>query len=170
MGEFDLQTPFLGPGARAEDFQNEAGAVENLGFPRPLKVALLNRTERIVDDHELGLFRLDMAAQFLDLAGTEKCRRARTGHADKTAMSNFKIDRAGEAHGFLKAFLGGKPRLAVARFPDDRHEHERARPAAPPVNQARTAGLSCPPFLVPGPEFAVYGQISWTLLRPFRHP
>ena len=43
MGELDLQAPFPRPRARAEDLENQSGAVEHLGVPRGLQIALLHR-------------------------------------------------------------------------------------------------------------------------------
>mgnify|MGYP003693685189 CR=1 FL=1 len=43
MSKLDLQAPFPRARARAEDLENESGAVENLGAPRRLQIALLHR-------------------------------------------------------------------------------------------------------------------------------
>ncbi len=43
MRKLDLQPAFLGLRTLAEDFQDQPGAVEHLGVPRFLKVALLDR-------------------------------------------------------------------------------------------------------------------------------
>src|SRR5258708_27535468 len=46
VGEFYLQRAFAGVGTPPEDFQDQAGAVEHLGVPRLLQVALLDRRQR----------------------------------------------------------------------------------------------------------------------------
>ena len=56
MGQFDLQRALSRRGAAAEDFQNEPGAVEHLGVPGLLQIALLDRRERAIHHHQLGLF------------------------------------------------------------------------------------------------------------------
>ena len=55
MRELDLQPPFPRLGALAEDLEDQAGAVEDLGAPGLLEVALLHRAERVVDDDQLRL-------------------------------------------------------------------------------------------------------------------
>ena len=55
MGELDLQPPFPRPRALAEDLEDQPGAVEHLGVPRRLEVALLHRRQRMIDDDQPGL-------------------------------------------------------------------------------------------------------------------
>ena len=55
MGELDLQPPFGGRRALAEDLEDQAGAVDHLGLGLVLEVLLLDRGQRGVDDQQLGL-------------------------------------------------------------------------------------------------------------------
>src|SRR5262245_23648040 len=51
VGKLDLQRAFLGVGAPAENLEDQPGAVEHLGVPGFLQIALLDRRERAVRDH-----------------------------------------------------------------------------------------------------------------------
>src|SRR5260221_1892194 len=48
--ELDLQPPLMSARPRAENLENQAGAVDDLAVPRLLEVALLDRRDRRVDD------------------------------------------------------------------------------------------------------------------------
>jgi hypothetical protein len=67
MGELDLQPAFGRCGAFAEDLQDQPGALELF-----LQVALLDRRQRAVDDHQFGLLLLALGGDPLDLAFAEQ--------------------------------------------------------------------------------------------------
>ena len=75
MREFDLQRAFPRTGALAEDLQDQAGPVDDLAFPRPLQVALLNRAELGIHDGHGDILGFDRLADRLDLALAHQCRR-----------------------------------------------------------------------------------------------
>ena len=50
--QLDLQAALMGARARAEDFEDQAGAVDDLGLPAPFEIALLHRAQRRVDDDQ----------------------------------------------------------------------------------------------------------------------
>ena len=54
MGKLNLQAPFGGCCAFAEDFQDQTGAVDHLAFQTVFQIALLDRSERTIDDDELA--------------------------------------------------------------------------------------------------------------------
>ena len=68
MGELDLQAPFPRPRPRAENLEDQSGAVEHLGAPCLFEIALLHRRQRMIDDHEPALLGADEAGDLLDLA------------------------------------------------------------------------------------------------------
>src|SRR5216684_1052463 len=108
MREFDLQRAFPGLGAAAEDFQNQPGAVEYLGVPGLLKIALLDRRQRAIHHHQFDLLPGDQSDNLLDLALAETRRRPDLTDRRDQRLRNRQIDSAGETRGFLK------PRLRTA--------------------------------------------------------
>src|SRR5260370_16532775 len=68
MRELDLQRAFLGLGAAAEDFQDQSCAVENLGVPGLLEIALLDRRKCAIHHHKFDVMSGDETCDLLDLA------------------------------------------------------------------------------------------------------
>ncbi len=93
MRQFDLQRAFLGARALAEDFENETGAVDDLGVPGFLQIALLHRRKRAVHGHERDLLRLDDRADLLDLALAEIGRGPHLVQRNQDFAAHVEIDR-----------------------------------------------------------------------------
>ena len=72
MGQLHLQTPFSGAGSLAENFENERRAVEHLGAPGFLQIALLHRGDGGVDDDHFGFDRIANRFDLFDLAGPDQ--------------------------------------------------------------------------------------------------
>ncbi len=66
--QFDLKPPFAGARSAAKNFEDQAGAVDDLHLPRPFEVALLDRCQLVINDHSLGLGSPKQCSQFFDLA------------------------------------------------------------------------------------------------------
>ncbi len=89
--------------ALGENLKNEPGPVEDLGVPGLFEVALLDRAQRMVDDGDSHILRLDDACDFLNLSGAQKRRGPRLRKRNQTAETNIEADGPGEAGRFRKA-------------------------------------------------------------------
>ncbi|MNS72236.1 hypothetical protein D3C72_1056380 [compost metagenome] len=138
MREINLQRAFLGGGAAAEDFKDETRAVDDLGIPLLFEISLLHRGQRMIDDHQAGIRLIEQMANFLDLAGSEQCRRARLVHRNDETLRHLQIDGERQTLGFLKLGFNGTAgsdgacrRIAIfALLLEDGHEDNRAHVVA----------------------------------------
>ena len=138
MGELDLEAPFPCPRPLPEDLQDETGAVEHLGVPCRLEVPLLNRSERMIDDDELGVLGADETRELLDLAGAEESGRPWVRNGHEPARLHIEIDGGGKTDRLIEArlrrSLGRSPHLWPAPSPssfglENRRQHHRFRAA-----------------------------------------
>jgi hypothetical protein len=113
--QLDLQATLMGMGACPKYFEDEAGAVDHLGLPAPLEVALLHRAYRRVDDDEPHFVVGDESAQGLDIAAAEQRRRHRPGDPHDLGANHLELDRPREPDRLVEARLGrASRRLGMA--------------------------------------------------------
>src|SRR3954465_12944060 len=93
-------------GALAEDFEDEAGAVDDLGLPAAFEVALLHRGERRIDGDKADIIVGDDAAQHLDIPAAERGRGARRSHPDDLGANHIEVDGPGEPCRLREPCLG----------------------------------------------------------------
>ena len=132
--ELDLKRAFLRFGATAENFEDQAGAVEHLGAPGLLEIALLHRRQRAIHHHEIDVVRGDEADDLLDLALAEIGRRpdlasaARSAHRQRSdrwraqARAPRRDARRYREHGRRQA----SRRCRRAPLPQIRSDHQHA--------------------------------------------
>ena len=105
----------MGAGALAEDFEDQAGAVDNLGLPASLEIALLHRRHGAVDNDEADRVVLDALAEMFDGAAAEQgCRRG-VGDADDFGADDIEMDRARKPDRFFKPRFGRTRGVAIVR-------------------------------------------------------
>ena len=72
VGQFHLQSTLTGGRALTEDLEDQARAVQHLGLPGALEIALLDGGDRAVDDDEARLLQLHQPLDLLHLAFPEQ--------------------------------------------------------------------------------------------------
>ncbi len=143
MRKLDLEAPFARSRAASEDLEDEARAVEHLGVPGALEIALLDRRHGMIDDDELGARLLDQRLDLLDLAGAEQRRRPRRRNRNEKRFLDVEIDGLRQTLGLGEAVLRRVRRNAGvwfaplsplacfagsrSRASEHRDEHERGR-------------------------------------------
>src|SRR5450759_5687623 len=106
MREFDLQRAFLGLGSAAKDFEDQPGAVENLGVPGFLEVALLYRRQRAIHHHQFDLVPGDETDDLLDLALAEIGRGPDLADRRDQRVRDRQVDSPRQTHGLPEPRLG----------------------------------------------------------------
>src|SRR5579862_4286527 len=96
----------MGTSPRTENLENEAGAVDDLGLPLAFEIALLNRRQRPIDDHEPDLLLGDDLAQILDPALADQRSRGWPVEANNFAGNDIEIERARSTVAGLAAGCG----------------------------------------------------------------
>ena len=147
MRELDLQRALAGAGAPAEDLQDQPGAVEHLGAPGLLQIALLHRRQRAIHHDDAGLQALHQAGELLDLALADvgggpdlgraaRCRTATTSRSMARASPTASSSRAAGARSASRVLA---PHAACAQI---RPDHERAA-GSPSGTRAQAISVAC---------------------------
>ena len=97
MRQLDLQPAFGGGCALAEDFEDQAGPVDDLAGELVLEIALLDRGERAVDDDQLGLVLLAGDPDVFHLPCPEQQVGAHFADRQDEAFGDDDPDRQGQA-------------------------------------------------------------------------
>jgi len=71
LGQLDLQLALAAAGSLPEDIEDQFGAIEHSHLPQALKVALLNRRDFMVEEHELSAVSLEQGRNFFGLASAD---------------------------------------------------------------------------------------------------
>ena len=105
--QLHLQAPFPRARPRAEDLKDQGGPVQHLDAPRAFEIALLDRRERRVHDHDARALRRRVEAlrKTGNLPGPEKRRRARPADRQHVGAADPGRDRPRQTHGLLKPRL-----------------------------------------------------------------
>ena len=102
--QFDLQPPFPRARSRSENFEDQRCPVERLHAPRAFEIAMLDRRQRRVHDHDVGSRRRRVEAlrQRGNLSRPEQRRRARAADWQRVRAANFRGHRTRQPHRFFQ--------------------------------------------------------------------
>ncbi len=114
MGQFDLKASLIGGRTLPEDFQDQPGSVDHLGFGRLLKIALLNRAQRVVDNHQFGIFHPRKRCDLVDLTTSEQSCGFPIPHAKRLRRAHVYADSQSEAFRLLETGVTITPFDAVS--------------------------------------------------------
>ncbi len=113
--QFHLQHALAGAGAVGEDLQDQAGAVEKLDAPFLFQIALLDRRDRAVHQHQIDLVGLDPGFQFRHLARAEQHPRLHLRQAHHLGPEDVQVrQRRGQADRLGQPVFGQAAGLAGA--------------------------------------------------------
>jgi hypothetical protein len=110
VSKLDLQPPFRGRGALAEDLEDQARTVDHLRADLVFQVLLLDRRQRCVDDEQPRPLLLCEITDLLDLALAEQGCRPDRPDPKGLARDDVDADRFGQPLRFLDARVGRAPR------------------------------------------------------------
>jgi hypothetical protein len=106
LRQLDLQLAFVRARALREDVEDQAGAVDHAALGEFLEIAFLHRTQRAVDQDQIGVERKTLRLQLFGLAGTDVI--ARIGPLDARSQ---RTDDTGACRARQLAKLGERSRV-----------------------------------------------------------
>jgi hypothetical protein len=109
MREFHLQPPLRSDGTLTENLENKARPVDHFRADFFLKVLLLDRRQRRIDDEEASAVRLCLFGNFLHLPLAKQGRRPGRTNPERPGGHDVDPDCSGETFGFIEASLGRSP-------------------------------------------------------------
>jgi hypothetical protein len=95
----------VGTCPRAEDFEDQTGAVNDLRLPTPFEITLLHRAQHAVDDNQTELVFADQLGEVFKGPAPEEATRPRSGDPGDLGTDYIEIDCPGETDRFLKPSL-----------------------------------------------------------------
>src|SRR5690348_1970958 len=88
--QLDLQATLAGSRAFAEDLEDEGRTIKDLRGPRFLEVALLDRRELRIDDHDFGREAAAGSRDLVNLPASDQRRRNRTREWNDEGFDDLK--------------------------------------------------------------------------------
>ncbi len=114
LGQFDLQLALVTAGALGENVQDQAGTVDHAAAQDALQVALLDRAQGVVDQHQVGLGGSHGGLHFLKLAGADQDRGVGVVNAGVEGGNHRRPGRAGELGEFVQLVrIDGTARMGL---------------------------------------------------------
>src|SRR5215475_10136958 len=105
MCELDLQRPLARARAASKYLEDQPGPVDDLGIPGLLEIALLDRRDRTVHDHDRRGQTLCKPGDFVDFAFADIGSRPDLTESNQSCLDHGQVDGARQADGLLKARL-----------------------------------------------------------------
>ena len=104
--QFHLQTAFLGPGTQAKNFENKAGAVNNLYIQRLFQIALLHRGQTGINNQQPGIVFAKFDPQIIDQPLAQKGTGMGLANGDQTGRGDVQLQCQSQTFGLFKAHIG----------------------------------------------------------------
>ena len=104
LRQLDLQLALVGTGALRKNIENQPGAIDDSSIQRLFEIALLGRTQSMIDEHDLGAGVVEQLPQLLHLASTEEKARINLTKRCSKGTGDFGAGRQGQGVELLPGF------------------------------------------------------------------